>query len=247
MGEAEVERESLRDLGRLMEEAERWGVRLLVIGGYAVRAYTRAYRYTKDIDLATTREGLGRLKGLLQSLGYILRETEFGVAGSKRFDEGFIDLHISVERIFDVSTGLSTPVTDEMSRDAGELPVEGFYEESKPYPVKVPVISLETLVLLKLIPVGREKDAVDLMALLIDKGREVNVAKLSEACEQWGLGSHLVSQLRYYADYIRRGEVDRLWFNLTGLRLTHVEKRATLRFIRHLINRLRISQPSETP
>ncbi len=216
MSEAGIGRESLRDLGRLVEEAGRWGVRLLVIGRYAVRAYTRAYRYTKDIELATTREGLGRLKGLLQRLGYVYEETDFGVAGSKSFPEGFIDVHVSVERIFDVSTGLSIPVSDEMFRDAEELLVEGFYEESKPFSVKVPVVDLGTLHLLKLLPVGREKDAVDLMALLIDRNREVNAAKLAEACERWCIRSHLVSRLTYYADYIRRGEMERLWFNLTG-------------------------------
>lgn len=79
MGEAEVERESLRDLGRLMEEAERWGVRLLVIGGYAVRAYTRAYRYTKDIDLATTRGGVGKAEGAAAEFGIHL--TGDGVRG----------------------------------------------------------------------------------------------------------------------------------------------------------------------
>ena len=51
MNEELIEREGLNDLGRIGKEAEGWGLNLVLIGGYAVRAYTRGYRYTKDIDL----------------------------------------------------------------------------------------------------------------------------------------------------------------------------------------------------
>jgi len=111
MNEAELEIESLKDLKNIIEEAEKWRIKLVLIGGYAVRAYTKGYRFTKDIDLVTTKEALGNLKALLKFLGYSSRDTEFGVAGSKKFNEGFIDMHISVGRIFDMSTGLTYPVT----------------------------------------------------------------------------------------------------------------------------------------
>ncbi|MDI6847928.1 MAG: nucleotidyl transferase AbiEii/AbiGii toxin family protein, partial [Candidatus Bathyarchaeia archaeon] len=92
----------------------KWGIKLVLIGGYAVRAYTKGYRFTKDIDLVATRRALGNLKALLRFLGYPPRDTEFGVVGSKRFNEGFIDLHISVGKIFDMSTGFTYPVTDDL-------------------------------------------------------------------------------------------------------------------------------------
>ena len=50
MTEAELEIESLKDSKKVIEEAEKWRIKLVLIGGYAVRAYTRGYRFTKDID-----------------------------------------------------------------------------------------------------------------------------------------------------------------------------------------------------
>jgi len=136
MSDIELERKSLQDLNRIIQEAKKWGISLAVIGGYAVRAYTRAYRFTKDIDLVTTKEALGRLKALLQYLGYQYRETEFGIAGSKRFNQGFIDIHISIGNILDISTGLSIPVTDKLFNEAHELVVGSYYEEAKHSPLR---------------------------------------------------------------------------------------------------------------
>ncbi len=47
----EVERRSLVDLQEILGQSTKLGIGLLLIGGYAVAAYTRGYRYTKDIDL----------------------------------------------------------------------------------------------------------------------------------------------------------------------------------------------------
>jgi hypothetical protein len=239
MSEAELERKSLQDLKKIIEEAKKWQIRLIIIEGYAVRAYTKGYRFTKDIDLVTTKKSLGKLKALLQYLGYKCRNTEFGIAGSKKFNEGFIDLHISVESILDISTGISIPVTENLFKEAIELQIKGYYPESKDFAFTTKVISLELLMLLKLIPVGREKDLLDVFALLIDKGKEANLNKISEKCKQYKLRDHLLSQLRKYADLIRKGEMRKIWFNITGLRLTQVEEREALKFIRKLIETLR--------
>jgi hypothetical protein len=96
MNEEEVERKSLGDLRVVLEAARKEGIRLLIIGGYAVGAYTRGYRYTKDIDLVADKPTLGKLKGLMRELDYSIRDTEFGIAGKKKLNGGFIDLHISV-------------------------------------------------------------------------------------------------------------------------------------------------------
>jgi hypothetical protein len=61
----------------LLEEylARKQGIKLVIIGGYAVAAYTRGYRYAKDIDLVADKPTVGKLKGLLKSLGYSVRDT----------------------------------------------------------------------------------------------------------------------------------------------------------------------------
>ena len=125
----EVERQSLIDLQEILKQSRKLGIGLLLIGGYAVAAYTRGYRYTKDIDLIADKPALGRLRGLLKSLGYSIRDTEFGIAGSKRYDHGFIDLHISVGEVYDISTGNSFPADSAMFKDAKHLQVKGFYSK----------------------------------------------------------------------------------------------------------------------
>jgi hypothetical protein len=55
MSEEEVEKRSLRDLDTILQAARELGIKLVLIGGYAVAAYTRGYRYTKDIDLVADK------------------------------------------------------------------------------------------------------------------------------------------------------------------------------------------------
>lgn len=240
MSDVELEVKNLRDLQTIVTEAKKWKIKLAVIGGYAVQAYTRAYRFTKDIDLVTTREGSWKFKSLLRDLGYTFRDTEFGIAGSKPFNEGFIDIHVSVGKIFDMSTGFTYPVSEKLFIDAKELKIAGYYEASKQLACSAPVIDLENLLLLKLIPIRREKDAVDVLALLLDKKEEINVVNLvNKIKENIALRKHIISQLRGYADFVRKGEAEKLWFNITGSRITAAERREILKFIRKMADALR--------
>ena len=60
MSEAEVEKRSLQDLDTILQAARKLGIKLVLIGGYAVAAYTHGYRYTKDIDLVADKPAVGR-------------------------------------------------------------------------------------------------------------------------------------------------------------------------------------------
>lgn len=235
MSDVELEVKSLQDLQTITTEAKKWKIKLAVIGGYAVQAYTRAYRFTKDIDLVTTREGSWKFKSLLRDLGYTFRDTEFGIAGSKPFNEGFIDIHVSVGKILDMSTGFTYPVSQKLFNNAKNLKIAGYYEASKQLACSAPVIDIETLLLLKLIPVGREKDTVDVLALLLDKKEEIKLANLVNKIKQnVALRQHIIAQLRTYADFIRKGEAQKLWFNITGSRIPATKRREILKFIRNM-------------
>ncbi|MDH5779070.1 MAG: nucleotidyl transferase AbiEii/AbiGii toxin family protein [Candidatus Bathyarchaeota archaeon] len=240
LSDAELEVKSLQDLQTIIIKAKKWKIKLAVIGGYAVQAHTKAYRLTKDIDLVITREALWKFEGLLRESGYTLRETEFGIAGSKPFNEGFIDIHVSVGKIFDMSSSITYPVSQELFTNAKELKITGYYEASKQLACSAPVIDLETLLLLKLIPTGRGKDTVDILALLLDKREEIQLANLvSKIKENIALRRHLISQLRSYAEFVRKGEAAKLWFNITGSRIPATERREILKFIRKMVDALR--------
>lgn len=237
MEEEQVESKSLADLAKIILEARKVGIRLVLIGGYAVAAYTRGYRYTKDIDLATDKPAVGRLKSLLRSLGYSIRDTEFGLAGSRRLGHDFIDLHISVGKIRDISTNREYPADSILFKNARRLKLRGYY--SKISSLKAPVVDLETLLVLKLMTIGRQKDKVDVFSLLLDKRDEINLTLLADRVRNADLKTHLLNQVRDYARRLRDGELDKTWFSLTASRLPQVERREILKFLSKSANLLR--------
>jgi hypothetical protein len=237
MSEELVERRSLEDLEALLEAGRKQSIKLVIIGGYAVAAYTRGYRYTKDIDLVADKAALGKLKGLLKSLSYSTRDTEFGIAGSKKLNGGFIDLHISVGKIYDLSTGKEYPVDSSFFRNAKRLTVRGHM--SKNSSLKAAVVDLETLVILKTMPVGRDKDTVDLLSLLRDKRKEINLEVLAQRIKAAGLNMHLLERIRDYAKRLREDELDKVWFDMTATRLPFTEKREIAKLFAKLVERTR--------
>jgi hypothetical protein len=237
MSEELVERRSLEDLEALLEAGRKQSIKLVIIGGYAVAAYTRGYRYTKDIDLVADKPALGKLKGLLKSLSYSTRDTEFGIAGSKKLNGGFIDLHISVGKIYDLSTGKEYPVDSSFFRNAKRLTVRGHM--SKNSSLKAAVVDLETLVILKTMPVGRDKDTVDLLSLLRDKRKEINLEVLAQRIKAAGLNMHLLERIRDYAKRLREDELDKVWFDMTATRLPFTEKREIAKLFAKLVERAR--------
>ena len=237
MSEEEVERKSLEDLQDVLEAARREGIKLVIIGGYAVAAYTRGYRYTKDIDLVADKPTLGKLKGLIKKLGYSIRDTEFGIAGKKKLNGGFIDLHTSVGRIYDMSTGKEYPIDSSLFKNAKRLTVTGHV--SKNTSLKAAIVELETLIVLKTITLGRDKDVVDLLSLLRDKRNDLNLNTLVQRAVAAALAEHLLERIRDYAKRLRDDELDRIWFEITGTKLPYTEKRANLRLFATLAELLR--------
>jgi hypothetical protein len=237
MSEELVERRSLEDLEAMLEAGRKQGIKLAIIGGYAVAAYTRGYRYTKGIDLVADKPMLGKLRGLLKNLGYSIRDTEFGIAGSKKLNEGFIDLHISVGRIYDLSTGKEYPVDSSLFRNAKRLTVRGYI--SKNTSLKAAVVDLETLIILKTMPVGRDKDAVDLLSLLRDKRNDINPEVLAQRIKAAKLTGHLLERIRDYAKRLRENELDNVWFDMTATRLPFTEKREIAKLFAKLVELFR--------
>jgi predicted nucleotidyltransferase len=237
MSEEEVERRSLEDLQAVLQEAHKQGVKLVIIGGYAVAAYTRGYRYTKDIDLVADTATLGKLKGLLKGRGYAIRDTEFGIAGKKKLDGGFIDLHISVGKIYDISTNKEYPVDSSFFRNARRLTVRGHI--SKATSLKAEVVELETLIVLKTMPIRRDKDTVDLVSLLRDKRKELDLQTVAERAESAGLTDHMLYRIRDYAKRLRENDLDMVWFGMTATRLPFTEKKEIGKVFSNLANLLR--------
>jgi len=213
-----IEMESLNDLEKIVREAEKWGLNLVIIDGYAVRAYTRGYRYTKDIDLVSPKKEMSSLIALLKVRGYNIQETKFGLAGSKKLNGGFIDLHISIGEVWDVVTDNRYPV-GEILKESRIREISGFFEEGRKTKVKAMVIPLEDLMILKLMTRGREKDIVDIISLLTERGDEVNINNFTGKCLRAGLGRHIRNHILELIGQIRNGSARKIWVSLTGQRL----------------------------
>lgn len=229
----ELEIKSLEDLEKIVEKADKLGVKFTVIGGYAVRAYTRGYRYTKDIDAVTQKEDRGGLIALLKSRGYDIRKTDFGIASNKKLDEGFIDLHISFGKVWDMSTNSTYPAK-EILKDSKIRKVSGYFDGGRIKEVLSPVASLEDILILKMMPIGRDKDRVDIVSMLIDKGDVVDVGKIALKCSGSGLNRHIQEQIRRLVGFIRKGETRKEWLNLTGQRLTAFTETSIIKQLRRI-------------
>lgn len=239
--EKTIERTSLLDLQEMAKTARKLKIPIIIIGGYAVEAYTEGYRYTKDIDFITLRTGLNKLIPLLKNLGYQHQKTQFGISGIKKINDGFIDLHISVDKVYDVSTDSSYPVSKNCIKKAKICKINGYYEENRNLNVSVSVISIEELLILKLMTRGREKDITDIVSLLTDKMQEIKVSQIADCCRKAGLEEHITSRSREFIIDIRNGEVKKIWENLTGRRLAWKTEQEMAKFLKKLLDFLKKS------
>jgi len=236
----DVERESLKDLKILVQKSREWKLDMAVIGGYAVRAFTNAYRHTKDIDIGIAREEKGNFIALFKELRYKLRDTSFGLAASKKFDSDFIDIHISVGKIFDMSSGLSYPITKELFDESKVLRVGTRYSANKKFETDVPIINLNTLYILKSMPKGRpEKDSIDIVSLILDQKDAMKFCDIVTKCENAKLIDHILEQLKNLAQGINNGDMTKIWNTVTGVKFTGVQKIITQKFLRELDKKLR--------
>lgn len=69
---------------------------------------------------------------------------------------------------------------------------------------------METLIILKSMPRDRNKDAVDLLALLRDKRNVINLTTLTQKAKSADLTPHLLDRIRDYAGSLRDGELDKV-------------------------------------
>ena len=236
----EIEKESLKDLRVIVEKSKEWTIDIAVIGGYAVRAFTNAYRHTKDIDMAVSKEMRGNFVALLKNQNYKLRDTSFGIAASKKFDSDFIKVHISVGKIYDESSDLSYPITHQFFDESKSMLVGTRYDANKQFETEAPIVDLNTLMILKSMPKGRpEKDAIDIISLIFDRIGEMEIPIIVKKCQETKLTDHILSQIQDFAKRLNDGEMAKTWSSVTGTNMTGVQHKSVQKFLRDLDKALR--------
>ena len=214
--ESKIEVVSLKDLEKINKEAKNFQINLLLIGGYAVRAYTnpRSWRFTKDMDFITTRKDLGALRGVFDLLGYGFEKTEFGVKGSKKINTTSIELHISVDKVIDWSTGMEYKLPEDIFAKANKIDVKAALEENKGLEVSVKVAPVEDVVILKLMT-ERLRDHFDAIAVILDSFEKLNLSRFTEICKQNNLYQHIRKRLESILADIKKGLTKKLWREFT--------------------------------
>lgn len=215
--ESEIEVVSLKDLERIDKEAKNFQIDLILIGGYAVRAYTnpRSWRFTKDIDFITTRKNLTALRGVFELLGYDFEQTEFGVKASKKINITSIELHISVDKVIDWSTKLEYKLPEDIFTKADKTNVKASLEENKGLEISVKVAPIEDVLVMKLMT-ERPRDRFDAVAIIIDSFERVDVLRFWTNSRQSNLAQHISKRLNSVLADIKMGLVKKLWREFTG-------------------------------
>lgn len=214
---SKIEVVSLEDLERIDKEAKNFQIDLILIGGYAVRAYTnpRSWRFTKDMDFITTRKDLTALRGVFELLGYDFERTEFGVKGSKKINITSIELHISVDRVIDWSTKLEYKLLEDIFTKASKTSVKASLEENKGLEVSVKVAPIEDVMIMKLIT-ERPRDHFDATAIILDSFEKLDLSRFATICKQSNLNRHIRKRLESVLADIKKGLIKKLWREFTG-------------------------------
>lgn len=224
----QLEAESLRDLRALLEHAKQQSVALVLIGGYAARAYTKPahYRGTKDIDFITQKTGLGSLKGLLKELGYDIQTTPHGLKALKRVEHGEIKLDIAVGAIIDDSTGKAYTPRPESIANALRLMITAFYEENASLNIEAPVVPLKDELLMKLLTEAaqRPRDKFDVVAMLLDSFGELDTDAFAEDCRRSNLDELIRKRLEVLLVQAKQGKLRGLWKEYANLEFTQAQE-----------------------
>ena len=214
---SKIETVSLGDLERIDREARNFQINLVLIGGYAVRAFTyeRSWRFTKDIDFITTRRDLTALRGVFELLKYNFEKTDFGVKGSKKINLETIELHISIDKVIDWSTGLEYMLPEDIFTKANKMDIKASFEENKDLKVSVKVAPVEDVLIMKLMT-ERTRDHFDAIALILDSFEKLDAKRFWANCKQSNLDQHIRKRLNSFLADLKRGLVRKMWKEFTG-------------------------------
>lgn len=217
LGNARIEDVSLRDLERICKEAEKFKMELILMGGYAVRAYTkeRRWRFTKDIDFITRKRDLTALHGVFDLLKYTFEKTEYGVKGSKKIDNESIQLHISVDKVIDWSTGLEYLLPEDIFKNAVKSSIKPYFEENVGMEIGIKVAPVEDVLIMKLMT-ERIRDHFDAITIIMDSFEKLDLKRFLKNSKHSNLDEHLRKRLNILLADIKKGTIKRLWKEFTG-------------------------------
>jgi len=172
-------------------------------------------------------------------LGYGSERTEFGLKSSKKVNKNSIELHVSVDKVIDWSTGREYKLPEDVFAKADNVGVKASLEENVGLEVSIKVAPVEDVVIMKLMT-ERPRDHFDAIAVILDSFDDLDMLRFKENSNQDDLSRHICNRLESVLADLRRGLVKELWREYTGREFIR-QQRVDLRVkINKLIEALRI-------
>ncbi|NYZ74533.1 hypothetical protein H0O00_05295 [Candidatus Micrarchaeota archaeon] len=176
LGRSNQERQAMYDINEMMVWARQNKVRLLLMGGYAARAYSGPTRYTHDIDMVVHSEDARKIGLMLKNLGYKRKKLRLSnenviilgrKANKSKKDCGpATAAHISVSPIYDASSAVAYEPKFSLASNY-EKEIFGFYPENGSFSMQARLLRPEELLIVKLMMKKiRSKDLVDSIGII---------------------------------------------------------------------------------
>lgn len=240
-----LEQESFKDLVNIEKEIKEWSIQMVLIGGYAVRAFTNrdSWRVTKDMDFVIAKKDKGVLSSFLKFKNYNCEFTDFGLRGTKKINKNSIDLHIAVDKIYDVSSGKIYYIPDDFLRKSIKRKLSALFEENKKFELEASVAPLEDCIAMKLMT-KRPRDHFDALVMVQDNFGLINQNRLKNICEHSDLTEHIIKRLEEKIGDIKRREFERVWEEFTGKTLTMKEQTELRKKLLQILKRLKMWEKS---
>jgi hypothetical protein len=221
----DIDGELKQTLEQLLKLCREFGVHPRLIGGLAVRGFARRKRFTHDIDLAISRHDKPNLIALLKQMGFDYQDqSQFeGVKASKRIGDTTVEIHISVERLWD----MTSHQTYTLSSESAEVPIDDAGE------LVAPTVSAEDLLILKLMPL-RDRDLSDVIALLLDVP-DIDTHAFWANCERTGNTHHIATQLAKLETALKSGDFREAWADYYGESLSMRDILSVVEKVRSLL------------
>lgn len=202
----DISNELKETLQRLLDLCREFDCHPRLIGGLAVRGFSRRKRFTHDIDLAINRRDLPNLIAILKQMGFDYQgQTQFeGVKASKRIGNVAVEVHISVERLWDMTSNEIYT----LSPDSAKVPIDDAGD------LLASAVSAIDLLILKLMPL-RDRDLCDVIAILLDVP-EIDINRFWTNCERTGITQHIAAQVAKLENALKSGDFRDAWSNYYG-------------------------------
>jgi len=182
------------------------GIPLVVVGGFAVRAYLSDpdKRTTRDLDLVVSRSTFLEIRALLEERGFRLYDTGSWWRAERGEDERRRVVDIGIDGVVDSASFESYPLAIAETRQV-----------ALPGGPVLQVPALEDLLALKLLA-HRDKDILDVIALLRDAGDNVDAVRFRQQVERRDLEVPIRRGYLAVVASAESGQLAKLWSDRFG-------------------------------